>query len=240
MEDKEKSQNNPSVASTKPPITSKPWLSSSADGSPSKTNTQSAHYQAACKNLSPIGKRAFSLIEFDDNENLVAEIRKHWFGLVLIWLVGLLVTIILAGMPLLMLGDQSLVSAFAGDGVATGNFNVAIILISIILGGLAFLVTALLALFYTRNVMFVTTQKLAQVKYAGLIHRKVSQLSIGDVQDSTVKQSTIPARIFNYGKMTMETAGEQDNFEFSYVPNPAQNARAIIWAHEENMKLYGN
>jgi len=223
-----------------PPIETKPWLGAQGSTGTGTTNQESPHYQQACQRLSPIGRRAFSLIEFDDSEDLVAEIRKHWFGLLLLWFTGLTATVVLAAVPLWLLADRSLIDTIAGSGVSTGGAQSVLVLISVVLGILSFAVTALLALLYTHNVVFVTTEKIAQVKYVGLIHRKVSQLSIGDVQDSTIRQNTIPARIFNYGKLTIETAGEQNDFEFTYTPNPQQNTRAIIWAHEENMKRYGN
>lgn len=73
---------------------------------------------------------------------------------------------------------------------------------------------------YRSNVIYVTSEKIAQVLYTSLFNRKISQLSIGDVQDVTVTQKGILAHIFNYGVLVIETAGEQQNYTFTFVPDP--------------------
>jgi ABC-type multidrug transport system fused ATPase/permease subunit len=188
--------------------------------------------------LSGIGRRLFNIIEFDENEQLKYEIRKHPFGLLVIYFTGLFV----AGAIFLLL---VVAPAFvAGDPVDIGFdlTNAKVILAS--LGGLltvlAIIGTAIGAYLYQSNVVLVTSEKLAQVLYRTIFDRKISQLSIGDVQDVTVTQVGIFARIFNYGTLVVETAGEQQNYTFTYTPNPYIAAKAIVEAHEENLKQYGN
>ena len=88
--------------------------------------------------------------------------------------------------------------------------------------------------------MLVTSDKIAQVLYRTIFDRKISQLSIGDVQDVTVTQRGVLARMFNYGTIVIETAGEQQNYTFTFVPDPYMCGKAIVGAHEENLKQYGN
>ena len=212
-------------------VASKPWLEDQEHAE------KSLHFLEAQKRLSTEGRIVFGMIEFDDEEDLVTEVRKHWFGLLLLWFVGLLATVVVAVVPLLLAGQSGF---FEGGGVSTDGFSAALVAIGLLLGGLSFLATFLVAIMYTKNVIFVTTDKIAQVKYSGLIHRKISQLGIGDVQDVTVNQNTIPSRIFNYGTLIIETAGEQNNYTFTYVPKPYKESKAIIWAREENVKRFGN
>lgn len=208
-----------------------PWMADEAHAE------KSLHFLEAEKRLSSEGRTVFKMIEFDDEEDLVTEVRKHWFGLVLLWLVGMAATLIVAVVPMILAGQADF---FNTAGVSTDGFSAALVAIGLLLGGLTFLATFLVGIMYTKNVIFVTTDKIAQVKYTGLIHRKISQLGIGDVQDVTVNQNTIPSRIFNYGTLVIETAGEQNNYTFTYVPKPYQESKAIIWAREENVKRYGN
>lgn len=188
--------------------------------------------------LSSIGKRLFSMVEFDEEEVLLTEIRKHPFGLFIIYLTGFAIafavfmTFIIA--PLLLGGD----SFGLGEELAKleGVFNVIAFFIFI----LTFIGTGIGAYLYKNDVIFLTSEKIAQVLYKSIFNRKISQLSIGDVQDVTVNQIGIFSRIFNFGTIVIETAGEQANYSFSYVPDPYAKAKEIVGAHELNLKKYGN
>lgn len=96
------------------------------------------------------------------------------------------------------------------------------------------------AILYSNNVIFVTSEKIAQILYINLFNKKISQLSIGDVQDVTVTQKGILAHIFNYGTLVIETAGEQQNYNFTYIPEPYKNSKLIVGAHERNLVQFGN
>jgi len=72
--------------------------------------------------------------------------------------------------------------------------------------------------------------------YKTIFDRKISQLGIGDVQDVTVTQKGIFARIFNYGTLVIETAGEQVNYIFTYTPRPYETAKQIVGSHENIVK----
>jgi hypothetical protein len=171
-----------------------------------------------------------SLIEFDKNEKIICEIRKHYIGLVVTVLTGLLiatvlfVTIIVLSVVITGIPDEGTVD----QGLAAN--------IAYTIGGLVVLGTILATFIggyiYQHNVMLVTSDKIAQVLYKTIFDRKVSQLSITDIQDVTVIQSGVLPRIFNYGTITIETAGEQQNYTFTYAPNPYARAKDIITAHE--------
>lgn len=193
------------------------------------------HREQASSRLTALGKKFFKLIEFDSEEELILEIRKHPFGLVGIYVMGFVV--VFAMMALVVASDQ----LFDVDGL--GELSVLQPFVAVG-GGLlaigALISTAIGAYIYQSNVIFITSEKIAQVVYKNIIDRKISQLSIGDVQDVTVSQSGIFARIFNYGTLVIETAGEQQNYTFSFVPKPYESSQAIVGAHEENLKKYGN
>jgi uncharacterized membrane protein YdbT with pleckstrin-like domain len=194
------------------------------------------HRQAASTKLSSIGKKFFSLIEFDDEEELIFEIRKHPFGLFLTEALGFLIAALIGLIPVLI--------AFNLDNFVVGEVSPAIqsllVVMGVILALLGIGATFISAIIYSNNVIYVTTEKIAQVLYVSLFNRKMSQLSIGDVQDVTVTQKGIFPRMFNYGTLVIETAGEQQNYTFTYVPKPYESARQIVGAHESNLKMYGN
>jgi hypothetical protein len=189
--------------------------------------------------LSGVGRQLFESIEFDNNERLIYEIRKHPFGLFIVYFTGFTITgfllLFLVAGPALLGGDT-----IESVGIDTTSIKLAMTLIGAVLAILAIIMTAIGAYLYQSNVVLVTSEKLAQVLYNSLFDRKISQLSIGDVQDVTVTQKGILAQIFNYGTLVVETAGEQQNYRFTYTPLPYQAAKAIVGAHEENLKQYGN
>jgi len=188
--------------------------------------------------LSERGRRFFRMIEFDQDEQLVGEIRKHPFGLLLIYLGGTAVSIVmlvvLAIVPALLTSDPT------GTGLDIGSMRSIMVAVSFLLVVLTIIMTAIAAYLYNSNVVIVTSEKITQMIYRTIFDRKISQLSIGDVQDVTVSQRGIFAHIFNYGTLTIETAGEQQNYTFTYTPNPYETAKLIVGSHEENLKKYGN
>jgi hypothetical protein len=197
-----------------------------------------AHRAEANGKLSAIGQRLFKYVEFDSDEEMLAEIRKHPIGLIAIASVGLFVTLAVA--------IASIVLASNLDGVTNGfetNNSAAksiIVIIGLTLSFLALIMTAIYVVLYRLNVVFITSEKIAEVVYPSLFNRKVTQLSIGNVQDVTTHQKGILPHLFNYGTLLVETAGEIPNREFTYVPDPHPYSNLITEAHEHYVEQYGN
>lgn len=198
------------------------------------------HREAAGKKLSTLGRRFFDLIEYDNEEELLLEIRKHPFGLFLVEFVGFSIAIVLGFVPIFIAFNLNSPNLGGGAAQSASLMPSLLIITGTVLALLAIGATFIAAMIYRNNVIYVTDEKIAQVLYTSLFNRKMSQLSIGDVQDVTVKQIGIFPRIFKYGTLTIETAGEQQNYTFSYVPQPYESARVIVGAHESNLKKYGN
>jgi len=198
-----------------------------------------ANKEAVSQRLSSMGKRFFHYVEFDQDEQLVLEIRKHPFGLLLIEVIGFVVSTLVAvsiiGLAM-FLDDLELVT----DPGLVSSLQPFVVMVGLVVGVLGIGITFLIGWLYSNNVIFITSEKIAQVLYTSLLNRKVSQLSIGDVQDVTVSQKGIFSRLFRYGTLVIETAGEQQNYTFTYVPDPYGSGQAIVGTHEENLKQYGN
>ncbi|MBA3758477.1 PH domain-containing protein [Candidatus Saccharibacteria bacterium] len=190
------------------------------------------------QNLSTRAKSFFNMIEFDDNEELVWEIRKDPFGLFLIYFTGAAISAVI--FSVLVLGALLFDTDFLGLGIELGSLRPIIIAIGFFLTVFSLVGTAIGAYLYQSNVVLITSEKVAQLLYKTIFDRKISQLSIGDVQDVTVTQKGVLARIFKYGTLVIETAGEQANYNFTFTPDPYETAKAIVGAHEENLKKYGN
>lgn len=202
-----------------------------------ETEQEKIHREKAEAHLSVEGRKYFKFIEFDENEELITEIRKHFFGLFII-----LATSALLILAMLAVG---IFSTYIDFGTTIGlqeanSLRPILALLSVLLIIGAVVMTFIAVFLYTSNVIFVTSEKIAQVLYISLFNRKISQLSIGDVQDVTVTQNGVMAHLFNYGTLVIETAGEQENYKFSYVPEPYQVSKLIVGAHERNLVQHGN
>jgi hypothetical protein len=194
------------------------------------------HREQECSKLSNLGRKHFHLVEFDENEILITEIRKDIVGLAMIYLTGM-------GVVLALLIAAFIVGKVDVSSFVDGNSSAArSLLVGACFLGSAFSVVGMLigAFLYKNNSIYVTSEKVAQVLYTSIFNRKVSQLSIGDIQDVTVSQKGVLAHIFNYGTLVIETAGEQQNYTFTFVPEPYDKSNAIIGAHEASVAMYGN
>ncbi len=198
---------------------------------------EEANRLKACESLSAEGRKHFKFIEFDENEQLVTEIRKHPFGLFAILFTGAVVAIlVVAFASYIAVADLNKTFEVAdASGLRSGLLGLSFIALVLTLIG-----TLIGVFLYRSNVIYVTSEKIAQVLYTSLFNRKISQLSIGDVQDVTVTQKGILAHIFNYGVLVIETAGEQQNYTFTFVPDPYMRSKDIGGAHERNLTLFGN
>lgn len=186
--------------------------------------------------LSSTGRKYFNLIEFDKDESLICEIRKHPIGLFFIYLTGMGISLVFVAILGVALSDA--INDIAGSSASSMKSLITV-------GGIIFIFLILVAMtisaiLYTNNVIYVTSEKLAQVLYITLFNRKISQLSIGDVQDVTVTQKGILAHMFNFGTLVIETAGEQQNYTFTYIPDPYKHSKLIVGSHERNLVEFGN
>lgn len=202
-------------------------------------NTEAIKPEVAAK-LSSTGKKFFKLIEFDDKEQMICEIRKHPIGLFFIYLSGIFVVLVMAVLFGIFGFAEGADSLFEGTGLSGSSVQSVIIFLGfiIIIGVLA--VMTIQAILYVNNVIFLTSDKIAQILYRSLFNRKISQLNIGDVQDVTVTQNGVLAHMFNYGTLVVETAGEQQNYTFTYIPHPYESSKLIIGAHERYLEQFGS
>lgn len=190
--------------------------------------------------LSPVGKKLLQHIEFDANEKIFLEVRKHPIGLVITYLFGALTTITVFSLLVLFPMAYDFSSVGADVSMSGGALQGIIIAVGLFMTLFSVLITTVAAYIYSQNVLIVTSEKIAQQLYLSLFSKKISQLSIADVQDSTVTQNGIFPHLFNYGTVVIETAGEQRNYNFTFAPSPYDVSKALTGAHEADVAAHGN
>ncbi|HEX5448392.1 MAG TPA: PH domain-containing protein [Candidatus Saccharimonadales bacterium] len=118
---------------------------------------------------------------------------------------------------------------FKADGSGlSGSLLAVVFMAAVLLGLILFTATYV----YRQSRLLVTDKSLVQITQTTLFIKKVSRLSMSNVEDVNEEQRGILASLFNYGTLTVQTAGTEDNFIFTLCPSPAKLADKIIEARQ--------
>ena len=161
----------------------------------------------------------------EPGECILTVIHRSLIGLVGIYLVAIaavaaIFVLIIALSPNTFNTDSSTIS---------GSLMGIIVLGAVLLVLILFTVTYV----YRQSRLLVTDRSLVQVMQKTLFNRKVSRLSMSNVEDVSEQQAGILASIFDYGTLTVQTAGTMENFIFTLCPHPAKLADRIIEARQK-------
>lgn len=188
------------------------------------------------QNLAGVPDEFMKLFEHDPSEVILRQALKHPVGLVVIYILTIAVTLVVIVGAVLFLNDSTLLGS---DSLSEGAQAVGL-LVTLFIVMLIVIVGFAATIVYKKSRLIVTNQKLVFIRYHSLFSRSVSQLNISEVQDVSVAQHSIWDRIFKMGSITVETAGEQNNYVFTHVAKPHGFARMTIQAHEGSIAEYGN
>ena len=159
--------------------------------------------------------------ELDDNQP-VMEISRHWFGLA-VWLGAILA---------ILLGFSLVLYFYFADDLSLdrlGFIGTVVLFLGI------FLMTGfwLIRSIYLSNKLILTKEEVIQIKRVAFFHNQDSHLGLANIEDVTAVRGGLFAQLFNFGVLTIETAGEQDNFAFKYCPQ-VQDCAELIMAIRES------
>lgn len=91
-----------------------------------------------------------------------------------------------------------------------------------LLAGLTFvilMVTLIQAATYALASITIAGDHIEVANWQTIFSSRVAQADYADIEDVTVTQGSILARIFGYGTLLIQTAGTQTNFEITNIPN---------------------
>ncbi len=77
------------------------------------------------------------------------------------------------------------------------------------------------------NIYIVTTERVIDIDFVQLLYKKLSEARLTKIEDVTYTSSGFLATFFNYGNVTIQTAGETEQFEFTAIPNPAEVVKVL-------------
>ena len=138
-------------------------------------------------------------------ETMLTKVRRHPFGLVVLYFQVTAGFMLSFGLIYFLL-----TTAFSIDGQMTDIIS----LVGVVVIALMLLILLLGTYIYRQNRLLVSDKNLTQVLQRGLFNHQVSELSLANVEDVTAHRNGIFATIFNFGELCVETAGEQNNFNF--------------------------
>ena len=78
------------------------------------------------------------------------------------------------------------------------------------------------------NIYILTNKRVVDIDFFGLFHRKVSQTTLGNVQDVTYSKAGILQNFFDFGDLYLQTAATAAHFEFHNIPDPEGNQKQIL------------
>jgi hypothetical protein len=202
---------------------------------PNRTEpVQSPITEEAFRRRQPVFNPLGRVEDINEDEVKIADIRRHPFGILAVYFQTLLAFGLAFGLILYLLPS-------IGEGSRTVIIVGTMLLLSII-----GVMLALYTKIYFGSQLIITDINITQVLQNGLFRRKVSELTMENVEDVTADQHGIFPTLFNYGTLIVETAGEQNNFTFRYCPNPnayakaLQDARGAYYAREREHSSSGN
>lgn len=170
----------------------------------------------------------------NEGETVITETGRHLIGLALIYFQTFAALGLAFALIFLFLDD-------ALDALDLGNGAEAlVVLLALAAVGLTAIFLVLATRIYLTNRLIITVDNVTHVTQIGLFHKKVSEISMANVEDVTAHRQGILATLFNYGRLHIETAGEQNNYDFLYCPNPSAYAKTIQDARLEFIKVHGD
>jgi len=167
-----------------------------------------------------------SVENVDSDETLLAVIKRHPFGIVKMY-VQVFVGLGFAALLLSMLLPDILPRE--ENPVAYSIIGIIAVTLSAFMLFILFVATII----YNRSKIVVTDKTITQTIQNGLFNRKISQLAVTNIEDVTAQKNGFFPTVFSYGKLLVETAGEQENFHFDYCPNADHYAKLILEAREK-------
>ena len=166
-----------------------------------------------------------SRLPISKDEKILAIYKHHWFAYASVWLMGIIIIAVIMGIAALV------VFVSGSDNSGVSNNKTLIFTLATAVSAVVGLFTFIPVYLKSQEQVVLTEEALLQILQPSLFASKISQLNLQHINDVSVRQDVI-GTILGFGKISVETPGEQDNYEFVMIPNPHIAAREIIDAHE--------
>ena len=91
------------------------------------------------------------------------------------------------------------------------------------------------------NVNIITDERIVDIDFPSILYKDISETKIDQVQDVSIRVGGFARALFNFGDVTIQTAGPTAEINFEAVPGPEQVSRVLneLIIEEEQEKLEG-
>lgn len=168
------------------------------------------------------------VLDLEEGEVIIREIKRHPIRLVPIFFGGGVLIMALLALQFFIMNNPGFLSS---QNMPLETISVGAIFITMVV--LIIIFTLIMASVDMANELVVTNENIVQVLQFTPFNRQVSQINLAKIQDVSVRQSGIFPSLFNYGSISIETAGEAANFYFRYAMDPNMASRVIVEAQEQ-------
>lgn len=172
--------------------------------------------------------------ELEPDEQIIAEVRRHWFFFAL----EMLPYAILAILPFALIAVPSFIEPLQPY-AARVSFGNAFIHTALAIW-LLFVWTGAWGAFtrYFLNLWILTNERLVEIEQRAFFNREVSSLLLNRVQDVTIETRGILPSLLNIGSITVQSAGAVNEFRMRWIPNP-KRMRDLIFKYVPEGKAGG-
>ena len=170
---------------------------------------------------SPKQDFSITLNKISPNEKVIAVIKRHPFGIIKLYISAVLGLILAGGLLLFLMNE--LVPREDNPDIYAALGALAVVIV-----GLMVVIMLIATIIYYKSSFVITDQSIKQTLQISLFNKKISQLDVAQIQDVTAEKKGFIPTFLNYGRLIVETAGEQENFHFDYCPNPDHYAKIIL------------
>lgn len=159
-------------------------------------------------------------LALEDDEYVELEINRSKAGLVLIWGIVILLSLIMA--------VSIVVLTLSGDFLGLNDTAHSYLLMLLIILFVIFIVAGLvLSYVYKGNRMYVTNHRIIRYTTDALFAHSKNVINLVSVEDVSFRQNSIIQSLLRYGTIRLSTIGDETTYSFPFVDTPTDELDII-------------
>ena len=164
-------------------------------------------------------KRRFPFLNLSDGEYVISYVKRHIIGLIEIWAVVIVVTLVMA-FAILAVQTGAVTIASSDSSAWLSMTMLGVIVLAFVLGMIATVI-------YEGNKFFLTNESVTQHIQASLFSKKEQTISLGNIEDASFRRHGLLQTFFNYGSLRLSTEGDETTYRFNYVADPGRQVAML-------------
>jgi hypothetical protein len=142
----------------------------------------------------------------EQDEEVILVIRSHW----IVYVPQVFLAILVLALPWIL-------GAISSDIFKSTAIFFSLLITSLLISG-SILISTLLKWYY--NVDMITDQRVVDLDFPNIMAHTMSEAQLEHIEDVTQKQFGLLGSIFDVGTVYVQTAGSNQNIEFTNIPRP--------------------